>query len=334
MNMFIPVAPIHYNKQHTWFNSDIQHHINCLRTLRCKLNKNPTNNNLVKYDNSTNPLHSSAKDNYESRLIISFANTNNSKIYKYIRSVSKSSSIPSTMYSNSTSANTELEKANIFNDYFYSVFTQAPSDFSTPGSTAIVSINISISEVNVYNTLINLDITKASGPDSIPPIVLSKCVSLLCKPLHYLFSLSLKYGNLPTDWKIHKIIPIFKSCDSTLVKNYRPISLLSNTSKVLKRIIYDKIIDHISWQINPAQFGFMKNHSTAQQLLLFQSNAFASRHQLDTVYLDITKAFDTVCHINLLQKLNISGNLLTWFEQFLTDFSLCQLTTRIHIYSL
>ena len=43
MNMFIPVAPIHYNKQPTWFNSDIRHHINCLQTLRRKLNKNPTN---------------------------------------------------------------------------------------------------------------------------------------------------------------------------------------------------------------------------------------------------------------------------------------------------
>ena len=128
---------------------------------------------------------------------------------------------------------------------------------------------------------------------------------------------------LPFYWlEIHKITPIFKSGDPTLVKNYRPVFLLSNTSKVFKKIICDKIIDYISWQINPAQFGFMKNHSTTQQLLLFLSNAFASRHQLDIVYLYITKAFDSVCHINLLQKLpgfNISGNLLTWFEQHLTN---------------
>ena len=118
--------------------------------------------------------------------------------------------------------------------------------FSTPTcSTAIASINISISEEDVYNALINLDITKATDPDNIPPIVLSKCASVLCQPLHHLFSLSLKYGYLPTDWKIHKIIPIFKSGDPTLLKNYPPISLLSNTSKVLERIIiHDKIIDH------------------------------------------------------------------------------------------
>ena len=64
------------------------------------------------------------------------------------------------------------------------------------------------------------------------------------------------------------------------VKNYRPISLLSNTSKVLERIIYNKIIHHISCQINPSQFGFMQNCSTTKQLLLFLSAAFTTHNQL------------------------------------------------------
>ena len=76
------------------------------------------------------------------------------------------------------------------------------------------------------------------GPDDIPPVVLSKCVSVLYRPFHYLFSLTLKCGYLLRDWKIHKIIPVFKSGDPTQVKNYRPISLLCNISKVLERIIY------------------------------------------------------------------------------------------------
>jgi len=77
-----------------------------------------------------------------------------------------------------------------------------------------------ITEEDIYNALTDLDITKTTtySPDHIPPIVLSKCASVLCQPLHRLFSL--KYGYLPTDWKIHKVIPIFKSGDHTLVKNY------------------------------------------------------------------------------------------------------------------
>jgi len=219
---------MHYNKQPAWFNSDIQHHINCLRTLRCKLNRHRNNNNKIKYNNSCNLLQakiSSAKDDYEPNLVASFTNTYNSKIYKYIRSLSKSNSIPPTMHRN----------CSIFNDYFYSVFTQAPPDYSPPSDTATVPINITISEKDVYNALINLDTTKATVPNTIPPIVLSKCTSVLCQPLHYLFSLTLKYGYLPTDWNIHKIIPTFKSGDPTLVKNYRHISLLSNTSKVYLR---------------------------------------------------------------------------------------------------
>jgi len=78
--------------------------------------------------------------------------------------------------------------------------------------------------------------------DRIPPIVLSKCVSVLCKPLHHLFCYTLKYGYLPSEWKLHKIIPVFKSGDHAQVKNYHPISLLSNISKVLERMICNKII--------------------------------------------------------------------------------------------
>ena len=62
---------------------------------------------------------------------------------------------------------------------------------------------------------------------------------------HYLFTLSLRNGVIPAQWKIHKIIPIFKSDDPSLVNNYRPISLLSNTSKVLERLVFDIIISHI-----------------------------------------------------------------------------------------
>jgi len=105
----------------------------------------------------------------------------------------------------------------------------------------VILSNISITEEDVYNVLINLDTSKAMGPDGILPVVLSKFTSVLCKPLHHLFCLTLKYGYLPRNWKIHNIIPIFKSSDPMQVKNYRPIILLSNTSKVFERIIYNKI---------------------------------------------------------------------------------------------
>ena len=65
--------------------------------------------------------------------------------------------------------------------------------------------------------------SKASGLDNIGPSILKNSASILSRPLHYLFSLSLTSGKIPTEWKIHTIVPVFKSGDKTSVKNYRPI---------------------------------------------------------------------------------------------------------------
>ena len=75
-------------------------------------------------------------------------------------------------------------------------------------------------------------------------------------------------------------------------------------SKLLERIIYDKVIKHISDQISDFQFGFMKNRSTLQQLLVFLNAIHeANKTQIDTIYLDFAKAFDRVPHNELLLKL-------------------------------
>ena len=96
----------------------------------------------------------------------------------------------------------------------------------------ISSIDISIEEV--LDALTNLDPSKASGLDNIGPSILKNSASILSRPLHYLFSLSLTSGKIPTEWKIHTIVPVFKSGDKTSIKNYRPISLLNHVSKVLE----------------------------------------------------------------------------------------------------
>ena len=105
---FVPTVPTRLNKQPIWFNSDIRHHTNCLRALKRNFNQHPTLYNKLKYENSSNLLQdkiSSAKANYESNLIFTFTTTNNSKVYKYIRSLTKSHSTPPTLHYNSTTAN-------------------------------------------------------------------------------------------------------------------------------------------------------------------------------------------------------------------------------------
>ena len=113
-----------------------------------------------------------------------------------------------------------------------------------------------------------------------------------------------------------------KSGDPSLVNNYRPISLLSNTSKVLERLVFDKIISHVGSIISLSQYGFMKNSSTLQQMLVFLNYIVNNPTQTDVIYLDIRKAFDSVSHGIMLDKLwsvGITGGLWAWFKEYLTN---------------
>ena len=179
-------------------------------------------------------------------------------------------------------------------------------------------INITVPEV--YEAL---DIDKSCGINRIAPRVLYNCAGPLCEPLRHLFSMSLRHATLPSSWKLHKVISISKSGDQRSVRNYRP---LSNTSKVLETLIYSKVITHISKSITPSQFSFTCNCSTLQKMLILLDHIVNSPSQTDVIYVDISKAFDTVSHAILLNKLwftGITGTLWAWFKVYLTDRYQC-----------
>ena len=180
----------------------------------------------------------------------------------------------------------------------------------------------------MYDALTSLNPTKAHGIDGIGPKLLKYCALALYKPIHHLFVLSITQHYLPREWRFHLITPIFKSGNKSLVKNYRPISLLCVISKVLEKLVYDKIISFVSSSISPHQFGFRQNHSTLQQLLIFLNSvyvSFGTSAQTDIVYLDFKKAFDSVTHNELLVKLwsFVTGDIWKWFRGYLTSRVQC-----------
>ena len=166
------------------------------------------------------------------------------------------------------------------------------------------------------------------GIDKIGDNVLKNCVLALYQHLYYLFNTSLTNHVLPAEWRIHCISPIHKSGDMALVSNNHPISLLYSTSKLLERIVYDKIIDLLASTLLPAQFGFLRKHSTLQ-LLLFQNNIFGSdgkKSQTDVIVQDFTKAFDIVPHKELLVKQwskAVTGSLWLWLKGYVTGRMHC-----------
>ena len=239
MHSFIPTNKVHSHQHPIWFNSEIRHSINRLRTLRRRHKRHPTQYISDMIDSLEKALQEKipvAKLTFESELINTCASTNNNKIFKYLKSITKSNNIPSVMNLESLTANTDHSIASLFNQYFHSVYHD-PSSF--PNIDDLPSMHDSLSSItitaaDVFEALVSLDVEKSPGMDKISSRVLQSCAEPLTEPLLHLFSQSLRYATLPTNWKVHKIVPIPKAGDPHSVKNYRPISLLSNTSKVFE----------------------------------------------------------------------------------------------------
>ena len=253
--------------------------------------------------------------------------TNIATISNYIKTITQAHSLPPVMHLDNLSYSDNVGKANIFNKYFYSVFSTFTSNNNLPAGIPPVNClnNIRFSAMDVCRALTKLDESKAMGIDGVSPHILKNCAGALYTPIHHLFAQSLLHGKLPREWKTHLITPVFKSGDRSSVKNYRPISLLCSLSKVLERLVFDQMIIFLSPKISITQFGFLKGKSTQQQLLLIVnlvSNNLDKNLATDIAYLDLRKAFDTVPHGLLLHKLHaigISGLLYTWLSDYLSN---------------
>ena len=235
---------------------------------------------------------------------------------------------PANTYNNST-ATTPHKKAELFNAFFASVFLPKSSSKDvnlnmTPKTEEIIS-DIQISQNEVEQSLNHLDTTKAYGQDGIPPRLLKEFSREISTSLCSLFNMSLTTGRLPMEWKYANVIPIHKKDCVEPVTNYRPISLLPIISKVLERCVFNNIYPFVSVLINNVQHGFLRNRSCITQLvgILHDIGKNLDRNkQTDVLYLDFSKAFDSVDHDILLHKLQmhgINGTLLRWFENYLND---------------
>jgi hypothetical protein len=144
-------------------------------------------------------------------------------------------------------------------------------------------------------------------------------------PLSHIFNLSLSTGIFPNKLKLCRVIPIFKSGNSSECDNYRPISLLSSISKLLEKIVAKKLVDHLldNDLLYVHQYGFLPNRSTEHNLLQivnYVSQALNEGNYCIGVFLDLKKAFDVCSHeilLKKLEKMGIRGAALIWFGNYL-----------------
>jgi len=121
--------------------------------------------------------------------------------------------------------------------------------------------SIYISDSNVLHPVRKLKCNLSSGPDNIPPMLIKKLSSSLCKPLSLLFNRFISVGCVPGDWRKTVVVPVFKKGAAGLLSNYRPISLTCAFSKVMERIVSRKVCDHLQLYniLSPDQHGFYRS---------------------------------------------------------------------------
>ena len=181
----------------------------------------------------------------------------------------------------------------------------------------------------ILDIINNLKVKKSAGFDGIDNYLIKSIAPYIIYPLVYIFNISLTTGEIPDTMKIAKVIPIFKKGNKQLSSNYRPISLLTSLSKILENLVYKRTLSFFNDHkvFNKSQFGFRENHSTTHAILsLINKVATAIDRSTHTVgiFLDFSKAFDTINHNILLFKLShygIRGRPLEWFRSYLTNRS-------------
>ena len=184
-----------------------------------------------------------------------------------------------------------------------------------------------VTEAEIKNAICDLNNSNSTSHDDFTTKFVKLSSPILAPALDKIFNLSIENGIYPNSLKMAKVIPILKKGDPTLVNNYRPISILSPINKIFEKIIYSRLTSFIEKHqiLYKYQYGFRKNHSTEHALIeLVDQIRLNMDKKLMTcgIFIDLSKAFDTVNHEILLAKLEnygIRGKSLDLLKSYLSD---------------
>ena len=226
------------------------------------------------------------------------------------------------------STNDPTKMANLLGTFFESTFVDEPVEnlpFIEPlqGNNDIDDLIIDTETVRL--ALESLNISKSQGPDGVHPKLLkslSQCPSFV-HALTRLFQACYDNGVFPEDWRSAIITAMYKKGDKLDPKNYRPISITCILAKCFERIIRDHVLSHVEKHIANGQHGFRNGRSCLSNLLDCMYRAYSlidEDSEVDLIYLDFMKAFDSVPHKRLslkLKRYGITGKILVILEAFL-----------------
>ena len=230
-----------------------------------------------------------------------------------------------------------FDKADIchqFNEYFGSIAmnlaselpqSDQPFDYlGPPKPNSFYLFDLTLPECSKLISKLKLTST---GLDTMPVRIFKQLNQYLSLPVCKLINLSFRAGVFPDNLKIARITPIFKKGDKKCISNYRPIASLPYLSKIYERAMVNRLFSFINKfsLLSKFQYGFQKNKSTCHALINLTELIFKglnSKHHVINIFIDLAKAFDTVDHALLLDKLHnygVRGTSLSWFRSYLNN---------------
>lgn len=252
--------------------------------------------------------------------------------YKYVnKRMSSRSAVGALMMPGGDVAQNDADKANVLNDHFGAVCTHDDGSDpklaspSTPGQ-GINSVQFDSSKLLSAVRRIKTKSSTSCGPDGYPVILLRSTAGVLAQPLSDIFTSFMSVGKLPSVWKTATVTPIYKKGPSADPSNYRPVSQTSIFCKLLERVLVADVTTYMKNRgfITKHQHGFINGRSTTTNLLESLSDwtfAIDNKTTQTVIYVDFSKAFDSVSHPKLITKLQgygIQGDLLHLITDFLT----------------
>ena len=335
----------HLSRKHSprmpWISPAILHSITHKNKLFKEKLSNPSLSNITKYNRYRNILTRVIRDAKRKYYLNELnKHADNSKetwntLQALINSKKEIRDAPSKLIdSNGNSFTEDSDIAEIFNNFFTEIGENLRKDIPHTSLDPLQYISYVENELQLDDTdeieirrIVNNLNNVGAGVDNINSKLFKLSYLSILHPLLHFLNTCLRQGIFPSALKVAMIKPIFKNGDPHQVNNYRPISILPVMSKLLEKIIYHRLVNHMNEQniIHETQFGFQKNKSTYMPILLLHdmvTKAFEEGEFTLCLFLDIKKAFDTVKIDLLLKKLNIYGirhTALKMLSSYLSD---------------
>ena len=331
-------------KREPWITTGIIKSSKTKSKLLAKKLKQPTDENIQTYKQYNNIL-TKTKKAMKKAYFQNALNENKYNIKKVwsilkiaISKQSNKSSFPLTFMINDAPISDRSHICESFNDYFSSIGIQTSKNvpksdksFSSymPNQSRNSMYLEPIEPQTVLEATNKLKTKLSSGHDNISTKLIKETINQTLEPLTHIINRSFETGVVPQDMKIAKVIPIFKAGDDTLMKNYRPISLLPAFSKILERIMYNKLMGFLNCNniLYKHQYGFRAKHSTIHPILHFLNHCAESSNKpnpeyTSAIFCDLSKAFDVIDHSILINKLRcygIRGIVNDWIANYLAN---------------